>query len=279
MPIKTILAYLPSEKSVDPVLDAALKIGGEQAGHIIGLHVIATYPIYSEYAVAWPEDVIEQMNRPAKEAAEAIHQAFDERMKSNIISHEWRCLMGDISEVTSLIVDEAHAADLVVCLTHTDAATLNAPGLPDRLIMESGRPVLLLPKTASSSDIGKRVIIAWNNTREAARAVFDALDLIKQAALVRLVTFIDSERQRPAALVAGSNLMSSLERHGIHATLDIYATGENTAGDHLLSRVVDEGCDLLIMGCYGHSRLREMIFGGVSQKILAETWVPTLMSH
>ncbi len=124
-----------------------------------------------------------------------------------------------------------------------------------------------------------RTVIDCSAARAAQSLSGRRVRLIKRAALVRLVTFIDSERQRPAALVAGSNLMSSLERHGIHATLDIYATGENTAGDHLLSRVVDEGCDLLIMGCYGHSRLREMIFGGVSQKILAETWVPTLMSH
>jgi nucleotide-binding universal stress UspA family protein len=123
------------------------------------------------------------------------------------------------------------------------------------------------------------VVIAWNDTREAARAVFDSLGLIRDAATVRAVTVIEKEAQRPAAESQGASLIAALSRHGIGASLDISFAGSVSAGDAILSRLLDEGCDLLIMGGYSHSRFREMIFGGVSREILRDTWVPTLVSH
>src|SRR5208337_1603763 len=127
--------------------------------------------------------------------------------------------------------------------------------------------------------IGNRAVIAWNDTREAARAVFDAVDLMRGAATVRAITFIDKETQRPAAQALGENLIASLSRHGIRATLEVSFASGTLTGEAILSALLDEGCDLLVMGAYSHSRFREMIFGGVSRDILRETWVPTLVSH
>ena len=107
----------------------------------------------------------------------------------------------------------------------------------------------------------------------------DFLQLLQYAATVRAITCIYNETQRPAAESHGASLIAALSRHGIHASFDVSFAGSVGAGDAILSRLLDEGCDLLIMGGYGHSRLREMIFGGVSREILRDTWVPTLVSH
>jgi len=101
----------------------------------------------------------------------------------------------------------------------------------------------------------------------------------EQCPIVRAVTLIDNEDQRTSAEAASAKLLAALSRHDIAATLEVSFAGGDGAGEMILSRLVDEGCDLLIMGGYSHSPLRELIFGGASRVILRDTWVPTLVSH
>lgn len=129
------------------------------------------------------------------------------------------------------------------------------------------------------TSFGRHVVVAWNATREAARAVFDSLDFLRNAASVRAVSLIANEADRGEATAGGAKLLAALSRHGILATFDVSVAGSESTGEMLLSRLMDEGCDLLIMGGYSRSPLREMIFGGTSRSILRETWVPTLVSH
>ena len=139
--------------------------------------------------------------------------------------------------------------------------------------------MLIVPGLKPQKTIGEHVIIAWNDTREAARAVANSLDLIKSAATVRAITLIEKESQREAAEALGADLIANLARHGVAASLDVSYAGSGSAGEAILSRLLEDGCDLLIMGGYSHSRFREMIFGGVSRDILRDTSAPTLVSH
>ena len=146
-------------------------------------------------------------------------------------------------------------------------------------LVETDPEVVRVVRATMGVDGGDPADATRQCLREAARAVFDSLDLLKAASTVRAVTLIEKESQRGAAEALGADLIANLGRHGITASLDVSYAGSGSAGEAILSRLLDEGCDLLIMGGYSRSRLREMIFGGASRDILRDTWAPTLLSH
>ncbi len=102
---------------------------------------------------------------------------------------------------------------------------------------------------------------------------------MQSALSVRVLTIINDESERRSAEASAAGLVATLARHGVTATTDVSNAGSDNAGRAILSRLVDEGCDLLVMGGYSRSRFREMIFGGASRDILRDTWIPTLISH
>lgn len=141
------------------------------------------------------------------------------------------------------------------------------------VLMQSGRPALVLPYAGSFGPIGKRVLIAWNESRESARAVSAALPWLRTASSVHIVAYGDEAQQ------ALDRLQMFLRAHGV-ADLRLHAgSRDDDVGNQLLSMAADTGADLLVMGCYGHSRAREWVLGGATRTILATMTLPVLMSH
>jgi nucleotide-binding universal stress UspA family protein len=279
MSIKTILVYLPSEKNAASILAPALKIAADRSAHIIGLHLTPDLPVYGEFPAEVSEEVIVRLQKAGKDAAAAAKRVFDEWVGKSPVTHEWRCFAASYAAGTDLIAQQGRTADLIICGKPSDDIPDAWSDFSETAIIRSGRPVLIVPGTKPPKTVGEHVIIAWNDTREAARAVSDSLDLLKAASTVRAVTLIEKESQREAAAALGADLIANLSRHGITASLDVSCAGSVGAGEVILSRLLEEGCDLLIMGGYSRSRLREMIFGGASRDILRDTWAPTLLSH
>jgi nucleotide-binding universal stress UspA family protein len=279
MSIKTILVYLPSEKNAATILDPALKIAVEKSAHVIGLHLTPDLPVYGEFPAEVSEEVIIRLQKAGKDAAAGARRVFDEWVKKSPVTHEWRCYTASYAAGSDLIAQQGRTVDLIVCGKPSDDIPDAWSDFSETAIIRSGRPVLIVPGTKALKTIGEHVVIAWNDTREAARAVFDSVDLLKAASSVRAVTLIEKESQRAAAEALGAELIANLGRHGVTASLDVSYAGSGGAGEAILSRLLEEGCDLLIMGGYSRSRFREMIFGGASRDILRDTWVPTLLSH
>ncbi len=279
MSIKTILVYLPSEKNAAATLEPVLKIASARKAHVIGLHLTPDLPVYGEFPAEVSQEVIERLQKSGSDAAAAAKRAFEETFKSSSVTHEWRGFIASYVMGAGLIAQQGRSVDLIVCAKPAEEVRDAWSDFAETALMRCGRPVLIVPPDTSIEQIGNHAVIAWNDTREAARAVFDSIDLIRGAATVRVVTCIEDETQRAAAEAYGAPLVATLGRHGIHATFEVsYATGSAT-GEAILGKLVDDGCDLLIMGGYSRSRFREMIFGGVSRDILRDTWVPTLVSH
>ena len=139
------------------------------------------------------------------------------------------------------------------------------------VVMDSGRPALVVPYIGVPSEMGKRVMVAWKGTREAARAVTAALPFMKHASEVHVVTFGDE----PTA-----GVLAYLSSHGIHAQASMEPhEPEREVGDLLLSQATDLEADLLVMGCFGHSRAREWILGGATRTLLQSMTIPVLMAH
>ena len=131
-------------------------------------------------------------------------------------------------------------------------------------MLGSGRPVLVVPYIGGSSNPGRRIVIAWDESREAARAVADALPLLMQATEVRIASIGAEASSATDGPSAGEALRHFLSDHDIVAKAETLYLDECSEADVLLSRIADLGADLLVMGCYGHTRLRELVLGGMN---------------
>ena len=280
MSMKTLLVYLPSEKNAEAIMSVAAKIAAPRKAHIIGFHIIPDLPVYGEFPAEVSADVLESLMKAGRDTAVGAKRVFEAAVAPlDSVTSDWRQYTASYVQGADLIAEQGRSADLILCGKASDDVPDNWSDAAEIAIMRSGRPVLVLPTSPVQKQLGTHAVVAWNDTREAARAIFDSLDLLRDASTVRVVTFISNENERAAAQSSGSSVIANLSRHGIPASLDIsYASGAG-AGDAILSSLIDEGCDLLVMGAYSHSRFREMIFGGASRDVLRESWVPTLLSH
>jgi nucleotide-binding universal stress UspA family protein len=225
-------------------------------------------------------DIVEIERNKSLAEAGRCKQIFEEAARGHAFVAEWRVIESRHPDIGRAIVEQARAADLVIA-GQTDPKWDLSPifDIPERLALESGRPVLVVPYAGSFGEVGKRVVVAWNNRREASRAVFDALPLLAGADQVR-VLWINPARdgvapdELPTAEITGA-----LARHGVKAEAAHSVAPDIDVGNELLSRAADLSADLIVMGCYGRSRFRELIFGGATRHILQHMTVPVLLSH
>jgi len=279
MSIKTILVYVPSGKNAAATLQPVLKIASARSAHVIGLHLTPDLPVYGEFPAEVSQEVIDRLQKAGDDAAAAAKRAFEEAFQSSEVTHEWHGFIASYVMGADVIAQQGRSVDLIVCGKPSEEVSDAWSDFAEIALMRCGRPVLIVPPGVADKPVGTHAVIAWNDTREAARAVFDSLDLIRGATSVRAVTFIDSEEQRAAAEANGTPLAAALTRHGINAVFEVSYVAGGSTGEAILAKLLDNGCDLLIMGGYSHSRFREMLFGGVSRDILRDTSVPTLVSH
>jgi nucleotide-binding universal stress UspA family protein len=150
---------------------------------------------------------------------------------------------------------------------------------PERVALAAGRPVLAIPYAGRFEAVGRRVLIGWDASREATRAVADAMPLLAAAETVSVLSIDPREGPSAHGPVPGADISPHLARHGVNATVERTVSAGVPAGDLLLSRAADLGADLLVVGAYGHSRARELLLGGVTRTLLQSMTLPVLMSH
>ena len=181
------------------------------------------------------------------------------------------------TEVAAILVDHARLRDLSVFPIKTEDESQQS--LVEALIFESGRPVLLLPEAATRqlSSSFNRVAVAWDHSRPATRAVADALPMLRAAKYVHVVTVVDEKHlHKPGS---GAELCKHLAGHGVEVTFDKVQANGRAIGDVLEAFAVERSIDLVVMGAYGHSRLREFILGGATKHVLTYPFTWTLVSH
>ena len=277
---KTILVQLSNPRRADVVLSVAARVAERFNAHLIGFnvaHALAHAP--SAPTLLGPEDFAAFQAIDDEEAAR-LEAAFDEVTRNRAFIAEWRNVEAVGMEPITAVIEHGRAADLIVASqSDPDWELSGFFDAPERLALESGRPVLVVPYAGRFGDIGKRVMVAWSGKREGARAVFDALPLLKAADAVTLLCVVGKDADGESGQLPGAEIAASLARHGVKVTVQKSIADEIGVADELLARLADNGSDLLVMGAYGHSRLREMVFGGVTRHILGHMTVPTLMSH
>ena len=278
MPPKTLLANFAIRDHVDRLLNVAAPLARRFDARIDGLHVVPPVQIYADAGLSVGSAVYKTQEELFDAEADAIETAFASRCKSESLDNSWRRLNAGTGPAMQKSVAAGRLADLVLTAQY-DPENTAAAYFPEDLVMGCGRPVILVPSAGTFGDIGSRILIAWNGGREAARAVFDALILFKPDATVDVLTAEDGPQGEIAAITAPEALAQALARHGFETAITHSRGGELPVGEDILSRAADFSADMIVMGGYGHTRLRETVFGGATRTILEHMTVPVLMAH
>ena len=279
MAYKTILVSLNDVPRTEAMIDAAALIAKTYDAHLIGCYVIPAVKIYPEVGFAAPTAVDDTRQQYFKTNIAVVKERFERQLRQDGLRGEWRTVDSLYSEVAPSLMEHGRTADLIMVsqIAENPVADIESE-LVENVIMESGRPVLIIPQKGALVEV-KSVVAGFNATREATRALFDGLPLLRSAKDVRVV-WVDPYRERSlSGEMPGAEAAEALARHGVKATAEGLAAGDSNAGEALLKHVNDLGAELLVMGAYAHSRMREYIFGGATRHVLAHANVPVLMSH
>jgi len=278
MSYKTILVHCDGNPKVAQRLAVAVELAQRHGAHLVGLHVQEpfTAPAMFDGTIAL-DDLFAAHDAMAKAGLATAKQAFAKAVKGTHASTEWRSEEGHVG--TRLAV-HARYADLVV-LGQNDPSGESAAGadLPETLALSIGRPVLVVPHIGVAAAPGKTVMLCWNASRESARAASDALPLLRAADKVIVLTIDPRPSANGHGAEPGADAAAWLARHGVKVTVQRDVAADSDVGGVILSRAADLGVDLIVMGVYGHSRLREMVLGGASRTLLASMTVPVVMAH
>lgn len=277
---KTILVQLNDERRAELLLGVATHLANRSNAHLVGLHVSAATVYLPPVPIPFGTDVLGSLEAGDKKEANRLREIFEAATKGGAFIPEWRAVRPAHQDIGAVVMDHGRASDLIV-VGQSDPEWDLSPVLdfPERLTLESGRPVLVVPYAGRFGDIGKRVTIAWAGKRESTRAVFDALPLLKDAEAVQLLCVVGHGAKSEPGALPGAEMAATLARHGVKVTVQKSTVNEIGIADEILSRLADHASDLLVMGAYGHTRFRELVFGGVTRHIFRHMTVPTLMSH
>ena len=280
MSIKTIAVSLVDIERQDAVMNAAFSLAASHDAHLLGV-----YAVPSPYGIAMPAglgaisaDV--DNSRYFEDKLDDAKARFEEAARRHDVRAEWRRADGQTALLADPILKHAAHADLIVA-GQVNESTSNTiePDFVERLVLESGRPVLIIPNMGDFKTVGTNVIVGWNATREAMRAAFDAIPVMKTAGRVELLWANARDEPDIAGDLPGAELAAVLARHDIKVFARSISSTELAPADALLNEAADNGADLIVIGAYGHSRLREFVFGGVTRTLLQSMTAPVLMSH
>lgn len=281
MPLKDILVNLDGTEAARTRLRLAADLARRHGAHLTGLFVVdIMLPVMASADAtsgAVLAELLERMRADSLEEAATVETLFRETLRREGLSGEWRCVEGASPEHVAL---HARYADLAVLgQASPDDGQPSATAILEATLFGSGRPVLVIPYAGHFETLGSRVLVGWNASAEAARAVNDALPLLAGASSV-VVTAVNPRRGLDGhGDEPGADIALHLARHGLKVEVEHTLAPEIDAGDLLLNRASELSADLLVIGAYGHSRLRETILGGVTRTLLKQMTVPVMMSH
>jgi len=280
MTFKNILLHMDATDRCQERLSVAGELALGHDATLTGLYVIPEpfYPMYAE-ATYFPEDLIDNFEKEERENCAVAEKKFRAFTGAQAIQNEWRSEQGPLGAVVS---KHARYADLTILGKGSldDPTHLPNPFLAEDVVMQSGRPVLLIPNAGHFEGFGKRILVCWNGSREAVRAVNDAMPLLQTA---DKVTVMVVNPEKPGSGdhgdIPSADIAHYLARHGIKVEAASTKTDQGNVGEVILARALDVDADLIVAGAYGHSRTREWILGGVTKTLIHETPVPAFISH
>jgi len=275
--IKDLVVNISGGETRDVTADYAISMAKAFGAHVVGVAFIYEPVIPGSLLGGIPTDLIEVQREENAKGAKAAVASFEAASRAAGVSAETRLLDASVAGASDLFGRIARRFDIAVV-----GQAQREQGVSEELLIEgalfgSGRPVVVVPQVQDKPVTLDRVMICWDGSRPAARAIGDAIPLLERAKGIEIVV-VTGERDKSGE-ITGANMKRHLARHGITVEIKRIAAGNADVQSAILAHAKDSGADFLVMGGYGHSRLREFILGGVTRSILKSMPVPVLMSH
>lgn len=276
MPLQNITVIADHRDSAGTTITGALRLAEAHNAHLTGVFALPPVNIPATLGGPVPPEVIEAQAKANAEAMDTARGIFEDLVKEfgRESRSEWQSFEGDPAQVAAL---QSRYTDLTVIGQDEPESGLQ-PSIHD-VVMAAGRPVLVIPERWKDAAFGKRVMIAWDESREAARAVGDAMLLLQTAEFVTILTVDANEKPPILGEEKAIALAEHLSRHKIQCQAMYERTDTDTVGQLLQKKLDSTNSDLLVMGAYGESRLRELIMGSTTSFALKSMMTPTLLSH
>jgi len=276
MTYATVMVSLALDRSNDVSLEIAGQLAKRFNACAIGITAGVFNPPLYFTAGEQAQRVIDQGQAAIRRRIAEVEAQFRTAMLNRAAAVEWRCAEDFPAR---FIVQQARAADIIVVGENRSDALANPfmQASPSDLLMQTGRPLLVVPDAGDWLDL-RSVLIAWKDTPECRRAIVDALPILREAKNVIVAEIIENEADRSAALSGVEDLVAWLLRHGVVASQRVSSECGNAAAQ--LNGIASEvGAGLVVAGAYGHSRLREWVFGGVTKRLLTPSSRCSLLSR
>ncbi|MFD2367354.1 universal stress protein [Pseudoduganella sp. GCM10020061] len=279
MSYKTILVHVDGSRHAQARIELAANLAYACKAHLVGASMtgLARF-VYPDPSMPLAVDLIATQVELMNERAEAAIARFDEIVRrTGIETYEHRKVE---DEPDTALAMQARYADLVVVSQSdpSDPGTRLVSALPEYVMLNSARPMLVVPHASPPAEIGRHALVGWNGSAEAVRAITGAIPLLQRSRQVTVAVFNPGESYGIHGEVPGADIATWLSRHGVKVQVMAQET-QLDIGNSLLSMAADLDCDLLVMGGYGRPRYRELLLGGVTRTVLETTHVPVLIAH
>ena len=280
MSFRTILANLNEVSNNDTVITTAAALAREFHATVRGLYVVPAARVYPSARHEPIPEMFEAHRRHFDQQTQSVRAAFAAAFAGSSVHSRLHVENSPSPLICEAVTGKVRACDLVLVSQTETASRLGVElDFVPRVATAVGRPVLVLPRETPLQSLPEAVVIGWNGSREAARAAFDGLPILKRAKAVHLIWVDPPSERHGAQSVPGEDLARALKLHGVKVEAASLASRGEDAGNVLLNQARNLGAGLLIIGAYGRSRLSEFILGGVTRTALRHMKCPVLLSH
>jgi nucleotide-binding universal stress UspA family protein len=275
--IKDVIACLSAGGARDVAADYAVSICAAFDAHVTGI-AFAYEPVVPGTAMGgFPYEFIESARTEGRKAAQAAMARFEKAAKGSAVACESRLFETTLVGSAELFGRCARRFDLSIVKQAEPNVDAGEELIIEAALFQSGRPAIVVPYIHTTGLALDRVLLAWDGSRTAARAIGDAMSILARAATVEVVIVATERAERDK--ITGADLGRHLARHGLKVEVKRIVASDIDVANTILSYAADSSADLIVMGGYGHSRLREFVLGGATRAILQSMTVPVLMSH
>ena len=261
----------------NPASDFAISVADAFEAHVLGVAFVYDPVIPGSVMGGIPPEFIESQRRESEKKVQQAIARFEQVAKRVGVAYETRTLNASIAGAADRLGHLARRFDLAIVGQPERERAAAAEVVDEGVLFDSGRPVIFVPYIQKSGLKLDRVMLCWDGSRAATRAINDAMPFLEKAKQVELV--IVSSKAGKANELTGADMGQHLARHGLKVEVKRITSPDIDVTSTILSYAADSSADMIVMGGYGHSRLREFILGGVTRGLLETMTVPTLMSH
>jgi len=276
--IKDIIVNLELNKSRDSVGDYAISVAESFDAHLVGVAFGGILGVPNYFMPGLPPYVFDDALRESNQLASAALERFEAASKRNALSIECRLDTESNSSPAANFSEMARHFDLSIVMQSDESSDIDSSLLIESTLFDSGRPMVIVPFIQKEIMVLERVICCWDGSSAAARAINDSLPFLKKADVTELFT-VASEKTEGANGLRGTDMANHLARHGVKVEMAALPGADMDVANVVLSHAADCGASMIVMGGYGHSRLREFVLGGATRGILSTMTVPVFMSR